>query len=116
MTTINIDELREQQTVETEDARLVIQMGDEPLPLGEHRFNLQVVDNSGNESTTALVSVFIIDTTAPTAILRVMNSQGLPVSRIPYGDEFVLDARMSTDAGGGTISRYIWRMVDMNDQ
>ncbi|TVZ37376.1 hypothetical protein P886_1717 [Alteromonadaceae bacterium 2753L.S.0a.02] len=115
MTTINLDELRNSGTVETSDARLDIEMGERPLPLGEHRFNLQVFDNSGNQSTAAIVSVFIIDTQAPTAILRVLNNQGQPVNRIAFGDNFTLDASLSTDAGGGVIDRYVWRMVNLDD-
>ncbi|SMF27724.1 hypothetical protein SAMN02745866_01764 [Alteromonadaceae bacterium Bs31] len=115
MTTVNIEKFREAQVMETRDPVLEIEMGDSPLELGEHRFNLQVFDNSGNESTAAIVSVFIIDTAAPTAILRVLNNQGQPLSRIPFGETFTLDASLSTDTGGGAIDRYVWRMINLND-
>ena len=100
--------------VETKDASLTIEMGTDRLPLGEHRFELMVTDNSGNQSKAAIVSVFIIDTTAPTAILRIVNAEGQPVDKIPFGDTFTLDGSLSTDAGGGVIDRYVWRLISAN--
>ena len=115
MTTISLDKLREAGDIETTDATLEVEVGDKPLALGEHRFNLQVFDNAGNQSKAAIVSIFIIDSAAPTAILRVLNNDRQPVNRIGFGESFILDAGLSTDAGGGVIDRYVWRMVDVND-
>lgn len=110
MSTVTLKELRT-GPVETKDASLTIELGDDRLALGEHRFELTVTDNSGNQSKAAIVSVFIIDASAPTAILRIVNREGQPVDRVAFGEAFTLDGSLSTDVGGGVIDRYVWRLI-----
>lgn len=99
--------------VKTTDSTLHIDQAGEKLPLGEHKFELTVVDSSGNRSAPATVLVFVIDTENPTAILELQDANGRPVSenRISFGSSFILYGKRSTDAGGGTIKEYIWKMV-----
>lgn len=77
-----------------------------PLPVGRHRFRLVVVDDAGNSSLPDEVDVFILDTTNPTAVLEAPRS-------VPFGTSFALSGARSTDAGGGTIARFIWTLVDV---
>jgi hypothetical protein len=111
MTTVSLETLRKEQQT-TPDPLLTIDMQDAQLPIGEHRFSLTVVDNSGNESTAAIISVVILDTTAPTAVLRALDANGRPTDRIAFGETFTLSGDLSTDAGGGNIDRYVWRLIE----
>jgi len=56
----------------------------------------------------------VLDTQAPTAVLRVVDEQGrqLENNSIGYGRGFVLDGRKSVDAGGGNIVSYTWALVE----
>lgn len=117
MTTVALGEIQRagQDGITTPDSVLTIEMQDDRLPLGEHRFQLTVADNSGNQSVAAIVSVFILDQQAPTAVLRVLGANGQPINRIPFGDTFTLDGTLSTDQGGGVIDRFVWRLLGPND-
>ncbi len=75
------------------------------LPLGVNRFQLQVVDTSGNVSTTAIVNVVVVDNVAPTAVLTAPTN-------VAYGQGFTLNGSKSFDSGGGTISQYKWTSLD----
>lgn len=72
-----------------------------PLKVGLHRFQLVVYDDSKNESKPSVVEVRVLDTQAPTAILRGPSAVGI-------GQSFKLDGSESTDLGGGTIVAYQW--------
>jgi hypothetical protein len=74
---------------------------DKPLPLGRQRFQLIVVDDSGNKSGADVVEVIIADTTAPTAVLNAPKTA-------PFGTSFTLDGTKSFDAGGGKVVQYVW--------
>ena len=112
MTDIKLEKLLAAQSVETADTDLVIKMPNKKLPVGQHRFNLKVVDDSGNQSSAAQITVIVIDSSAPTAVLDLLDAQGGPASnnRIPFGAGFILSGRRSADIGG-SIVKYIWEVV-----
>ncbi|MBI4874123.1 MAG: hypothetical protein HY822_05770 [Acidobacteria bacterium] len=76
-----------------------------PLPIGRHRFQLVVVDDSGNRSAPDTVDVVVRDSQNPTAVLRV-------ASQVEFGKSITLDGRASSDVPPGKIARYIWTMLD----
>ena len=112
MTDITLEELLAATKVETTDSQLVIQMPSQKLAVGQHRFSLTVQDDSGNESNAAQITVIVVDTTAPTAVLDLRDAQGRTVTngRIEFGSGFILDGKRSVDIGG-TISKFIWEVV-----
>lgn len=112
MTDITLEELLATGSAKTPDPRLVIQMPDQKLGVGQHRFSLTVTDDSGNASTPAIITVIVQDTSAPTAVLDLRNEQGRQVTdgRIEFGSGFILDGVRSTDIGG-TIESYTWEIV-----
>lgn len=112
MSTVKLEDIQA-GTQTTSDSALQIEMPDGKLPIGQHKFALKVVDNSGNQSQFATLSVLVIDTQAPMAILELRDASGQPVpdNRIPYGTSFILDGKKSTDVGGGNIVKYIWELI-----
>lgn len=112
MTDIKLEELLATEKVETTDSQLVIQMPDQKLAVGQHRFSLTVVDDSGNSSSAANVTVIVVDTTAPTAVVDLRDEQGRNVTdgRIEFGSGFILDGKRSVDIGG-TIASFVWEVV-----
>ena len=77
---------------------------DAPLPVGRHRFQLVVVDDSGNESAPSVAEVIVRDAQKPTAVLdapRDVNS----------GSNFQLSGARSSDIGG-KIVKYVWTRLD----
>jgi hypothetical protein len=75
-----------------------------PIPVGTARFQLVVVDDSGNQSQPATANVLISDTTAPTAVLDVP-------AQVEVGRSFSLSGTRSADVPPGRIVRYIWTML-----
>jgi hypothetical protein len=75
-----------------------------PLKVGAYTFQLEVLDDSGNRSQPVQARLFIIDQTAPTAIISAPR-------QVPFATDFTLSGAESTDAGGGTITRYIWTLI-----
>lgn len=112
MTDITLENLLASEKAETPDSQLSIQMPNQKLSVGQHRFSLTVQDDSGNVSNAAQVTVIVVDTTAPTAVLDLRDDQGRAVTngRIEFGSGFILDGKRSVDIGG-TISKYIWEVV-----
>jgi hypothetical protein len=113
MTTKTLEDIRA-KAIETTDATLTITMPDEKLSVGSHTFELKVKDDAGNVSAPARVMLVVLDTQAPTAVLRVVDEQGrfLENNSIGYGRGFVLDGRKSVDVGGGKIVSYTWSLVE----
>jgi hypothetical protein len=112
MSTIKLEDiLAGPQT--TTDSQLVINMPDKKLPVGAHRLQLTVADDAGNLSKPAIVTVIVIDTEAPTAIVDVRDAEGRPLENnsISFGEGFILSGKRSTDAGGGRIVKYVWELV-----
>lgn len=83
-----------------------------PLAVGSHRFQLIVVDDSGNLSTAAFLDVVVRDTTAPTAVLDVVDATGKRIDpTVPFGQPFMLSGARSSDAGGGKVVEYRFMLV-----
>ena len=76
-----------------------------PLPPGRHRFQLVVVDDSGNQSEPSAAEVIVRDTQKPTAVLDAPREADL-------GRSFQLSGRRSSDIAPGKIVRYIWTRLD----
>lgn len=76
-----------------------------PLGVGRHRFQLVVVDDSGNESLADAVEVIVRDSTNPTAVLRAP-------SQVEFGASFQLDGRASSDVAPGKVVKYIFTLVE----
>jgi len=81
---------------------------DQTLPLGVHRFQLVVVDDSNNKSSAAVVEITVIDTSVPTANVFATNSDGAQITSVPFGQTFQLNGSKSFDTGGGKIVNYVW--------
>ena len=112
MTDITLEKLLENPKVETTDSQLVIQMPKKKLAVGKHSFNLTVEDDSGNPSTPALITVIVIDSSAPTAVLDLNDANGRLISdgRVSFGSGFILSGKRSADIGG-TLAKFIWEVV-----
>lgn len=113
MSKIKLEEFQNQKEVKTEDSVLTVTVSaDNPLPIGPHIFELQVVDDSGNISKAVRVQVVVRDTQAPTAVLNVTDAEGrpLPENVLEFGVGFILNAKGSIDIGSG-IASYTWRIV-----
>lgn len=80
-----------------------------PLPVGRHRFQLVVEDDSGNVSQADMVDIIVRDTQAPTAVLDA-NPQA------EYGRSFNLAGRRSTDVAPGRVVSYHWTMVPIAER
>jgi hypothetical protein len=72
-----------------------------PLRVGRHRYQLIVVDDSGNESAADVVDVRVVDDQRPTAVLSAPAS-------VPFNTSFNLSGADSSDVGGGRVVRYRW--------
>jgi hypothetical protein len=112
MTDVTLEELLATTKVETVDSQLVIQMPSQKLAVGQHRFNLTVEDDSGNVSNAAQITLIVVDSTAPTAVLDLLDEQGRTITdgRVAFGSGFILSGKRSVDIGG-TVSKYIWEVV-----
>ena len=87
------------------DATLVIVIdATNPLKVGSYTFQLEVMDDSGNRSKPVQARLFIQDEQAPTAIISAPRS-------VPFNTDFTLSGVESSDVGGGTISRFIWTLI-----
>jgi hypothetical protein len=75
-----------------------------PLPVGRHRFQLVVADDSGNTSEPSITEVIVRDTQKPTAVLDAPRE-------VELGRSFQLSGRRSSDVGG-RIVRYTWTRLD----
>lgn len=91
--------------VETQEEMVTVDQDEsQHLSVGQHVFQLVVIDDAGNESVPAKVEVVVKDTQAPTAVLRAP-------SQVEFGKPFRLDGRESSDIPPGKIVKYIWTLV-----
>lgn len=115
MADITLDALQAQggAVTTTDDVLNVAVSNDNPLPVGNHAFELVVVDDSGNRSQPVRVQVIVRDTQAPTAVLNVASSEGrpLPNNAVEFGSGFMLTARGSLDVPPGRIAEFVWTLV-----
>ena len=112
MTDITLEDILEHPTVSTTDSQLVIQMPNNKLNVGKHSFSLTVVDDTGNTSVPAVITVLVVDNEAPTAILDLHDEQGRIITDgvVSFGAGFMLSGKRSADIGG-TIVKYVWEVV-----
>ncbi len=75
-----------------------------PLAVGQHVFQLVVVDDSGNESKPSQFTVLVKDTQAPTAAISAPPE-------VSFGQSFTLDGSKSSDLPPGKIVTWIWSQV-----
>lgn len=75
-----------------------------PLAIGQHRFQLVVVDEAGNQSVPATVDVVVRDAQNPTAVLSAP-------SQVEFGKSFTLDGHLSTDVPPGQVVKFIWTQL-----
>jgi hypothetical protein len=90
------------QAVQTQDPSIEVTVSPaSPLPPGKHRFQLVVVDDSGNQSTPAEAEVIVVDTQRPTAVIDAPR-------KVAFGSSFTLSGARSADVAPGRIVQYIW--------
>jgi hypothetical protein len=75
-----------------------------PLPIGQHSFQLIVVDESGNKSLPATVNVVVKDTQNPTAVVSAPT-------QAEFGQSFTLDGHLSSHVPPGKIVQFIWTQL-----
>ena len=93
-------------SVETADPGVEVTINaDSALPVGRHRFQLVVVDDSGNSSLPDAVDIIVRDSKNPTAVLTAP-------SQVEFGESFGLDGRKSSDVVPGRVVKYIWTLVE----
>ncbi len=85
-----------------------------PLRPGKHVFQLQVSDDSGNDSDSASITVIVQDLERPTAVIDLMGPAGQrisdPVVRVPFGKSFQLTGDRSSDIGGA-VKVWSWTLL-----
>ena len=92
------------QTIETPESEIEVTVNPQtPLPVGRNRFQLVVVDDSGNVSEPDVVEVIVKDASKPTAILQAPRE-------VNFGQSFQLTGKQSFDIGG-KIVRYRWTLL-----
>ena len=92
------------QTIETLESEIEVTVNPQtPLPVGRNRFQLVVVDDSGNVSEPDVVEVIVKDASKPTAILQAPRE-------VNFGQSFQLTGKQSFDIGG-KIVRDRWTLL-----
>jgi len=86
-----------------------------PLPLGLNRFQLVVIDQSGNASAPATIDVIVKDTDKPTAVIDMVNADGAIITppTVSFGQSFVLSGKRSSDAPGDNVAQYRFTLIDV---
>ncbi len=87
--------------VDTTSPTFTVTASSAPVPAGAQTYRLVVVDNAGNLSPPAEVTVVVQDNTAPTAVVTAPTT-------VDLGQDFTLDGRASFDAAPGSIVTYRW--------
>ena len=92
------------QTIETLESEIEVTVNPQtPLPVGRNRFQLVVVDDSGNVSEPDVVEFIVKDASKPTAILQAPRE-------VNFGQSFQLTGKQSVDIGG-KIVRDRWTLL-----
>jgi hypothetical protein len=85
-----------------------------PLRPGKHVFQLVVVDDTGNDSAPASVTIIIEDRERPTAVVDLLDERGGRISepevRVPFGQPFRLTGDRSSDIGG-VVRVWNWSLL-----
>jgi hypothetical protein len=92
---LNADVVTDQPKVEVTASEV------NPLPLGTHLFRLFVIDDMGNASLPAEVSIVVADLDNPTALITAPRF-------VTPGITFSLDGSGSFDMGGGKVVQWTW--------
>ena len=90
--------------IETEEAAIIVEAREQPLPPGRYRFQLVVVDNDNLSSEPDTVDVIVRDDRRPTAVLETPRA-------VLFAQDFELSGRRSSDPEPGKIVKYIWTLV-----
>lgn len=87
---------------------------DTPLSVGKYRFQLVVVDDSGNESKPAFIDIIVRDTDVPTAVLDLLNDAGAidTSNMVSAGKSFILSGTRSKDSPPGKVVEYRFMLLD----
>ncbi len=102
-------EFRLNQPIETSEAKIEVTVNPEdPIPVGQARFQLIVVDDAGNESAANKVDVIIRDDQRPTAVLDAPE-------RVNFRKSFTLSGERSSDVGGRIVS-YRWELINIPER
>lgn len=100
------------QTVAQSDPVVVV---DPSLPPGMHRFQLVVVDDSGNLSEPTFIEVIVQDNAKPTAVLDVVDANGRRLDpKVEAGKAFTLSGARSSDVAPGKVVEYRFTLLDRN--
>ncbi len=75
------------------------------LPVGPHRFRLVVTDEADNDSLPVEVTVIVLDTGRPTAVLDAPRT-------VTFGQSIQLSAARSTDPEGSALKKFTWTLLD----
>lgn len=90
---------------ESPDPVLLVEVDrDQPLNPGKHRFTLQVVDDSGNQSDPAEFIILVVDRIKPNAVID-------GPKQVDFLAAFKLSGKGSFDIGGKVVS-FIWTLMD----
>jgi hypothetical protein len=93
------------ERIETADNKIEVTVGpNTQLAVGEHRFQLVVVDDDGNESEPFFTRVLVKALDRPTA-----HVEALP-AEVEFGKPFTLSGARSRDISG-KIVKYIWTRI-----
>ncbi|RQP21481.1 hypothetical protein [Piscinibacter terrae] len=103
------------ETVKSDEPLLdVLASAATPLKPGKHVFQLMVVDDSGNQSDTASVTVIVLDQDRPTAVVDLIDEAGNrhpePEVSVPFGKPFRLSGERSSDIGGA-VNVWNWTLL-----
>lgn len=91
--------------IESQEAIITVEIDPtDPLPVGQRRFQLIVVDDAGNESLPAELVVIIADNERPTAVID-------GPSRVSFKEPFRLTGEKSFDIGGKVVL-WRWTLLD----
>jgi len=102
-------------TVKSDEPLLDVAVStDAILKPGKHVFQLVVVDDSGNNSDTASVTIIVQDTERPTAVVDFIDEAGnrnpAPEVVVPFGKGFRLSGERSSDIGGA-VKVWNWTLL-----
>ena len=90
------------QEIQTSDSSVEVTITPAtPLAPGKHKFQLVVVDDSGNQSEPTTVEIVVVDDKKPTAVMDAPAS-------VPFGNSFKLSGSRSFDLPPGKIVSYRW--------
>ena len=93
------------QPITTSEPQVEVSISrDSPLPPGNHRFQLVVIDDAGQESDPTTIEVIVVDNAKPTAVVD-------GPSKIASGTSFALSGARSMDAAPGRIVAYKWLQI-----